>query len=149
MLSTMVWTSHTHCTHRSVSWDLWWNQLWWWLEDNFASRTHLKRFIVLNSAEHLVAILSDAPGGHLHQRLLGVARLHGVEQLLHGVGVQGCCFRYQLDGDCHHITSDVVPGLQERINVHSSKTMLAGSCRPVYNQIQIRAHFKKKLNSIF
>ena len=95
------------------------------------SRTYLKRFIVLDSAEHLVAILSDAPGGHLHQRLLGVARLHGTEQLLHGVGVQGCCFRYQLDGDCHHVTSDVVPCLQERIHAHSSKTMSASQGQQV------------------
>ena len=77
-------------------------------------KTHLKWFIILNGGEHLVAILSDAPGSHLHQWLLGVACLHGAEQLLHGVSVQRCCLCYQLDGDCHHVTSDVVPSLQQR-----------------------------------
>lgn len=89
--------------------------------------THLQRFLIFNCrGKKLVTILAYTPRCHLDKRLLCVVLLHGTEELLHRVAMQGCGLSNKLDGDCHNITTDVVPCLRQTKMLHAVKGRSSG-----------------------
>ena len=137
---------------KPVSWDLWWNQSWWWLEEGCHK---LSEFCVQNLPEAFHRPRQRRTSG-LHtlrctRRPPAPAAVGRSSSAWHGTAAArsrrarmpfplstgwwlsprhfGCSSLPTGENTCAQLKNNV------------SKSMSASSCRPVYTQIQIRAHF--------